>query len=221
MRSLRLLLAVVLLAVTPLAAQAGVGSELSEKGSFGFSLGAMRWFADEDAAEWQGHPVQIRLIGKAVFRYRANLDWVVSVETGFGWNSYAESDDLVTWVIPTTVGLERRVGELWGATTYLAGGAGFYVWGRRRDGDYLRDPVTFKALHATDPGLYVGLTAESPLTQYVTVTAQTSLHFIYSAHADDFEGELGGSDLFADLRLGVNYYFSPYEGLIWGESDEQ
>lgn len=221
MRRLCLLLAGILLAVTPLVAQAGIGSELNEKGSFGFSLGAMRWLADEDAAEWQGHPAQIRPIGKAVFRYRVNASWVVSIETGFGWNSYAESDDLVTWVIPTTVGAERRLGELWGATTYLAVGGGFYVWGRRRGGEFLLDSVTHKSLHATDPGIYAGFTAESPLTKYVTVMAQTALHFIYSAHAGDFEGELGGSDLFVDLRIGVNYYFSPYEGLIWGESDEQ
>jgi hypothetical protein len=221
MRRLPLLLAGLLLLTMPLAARAGIGSELTEKGSFGLSVGMMRWLEDEDAAEWEGHPAQIRPIAKAVFRYRANDTWVLSVETGFGWNSYAESDDLVTWVIPTTIGFERRIGDLWGAATSVAAGGGFYVWARRRDGNYLRDPITFNALHATDPGVYLGFTAEDGLTEYVTVMAQTQLHFIYSAHASDFEGELGGSDLFLDLRIGVNYYFSPYEGLIWGESDEQ
>jgi hypothetical protein len=50
---------------------------------------------------------------------------------------------------------------------------------------------------------------------------QIDLHFIYSTHKDDFTGRLGGNDLFLDLRLGVNYYFSPYEGLVWGDSEEQ
>jgi hypothetical protein len=221
MRGLCLLVAGTLLMLVPSPCHAGVGPELDGLASFGISLGVMNWLADEDAREHEGYSAQIRPIGKAVFRYRPNSTWTISVETGYGWNSYAESDNLITWVVPTTVGLERRLGDTWGSTTALAFGAGFYVWGQRRDGNCLQDPVTHKDLNATDPGAYLGLATESHLTPHVTFLGQIDLHFIYSTHKDDFTGRLGGNDLFLDLRLGVNYYFSPYEGLVWGDSEEQ
>lgn len=219
MRFFCVLLTSAVIALMPATSQAGIGPELDRTASFGVSMGAMRWLADKGAREWQEHPAQVRPIGKAVFRYRMNSTWLMSVETGFGWNSYAESDDLVTWVIPTTIGLERRFGELWGATTYFDFGAGFYVWAQRRGGHFIKDPVTNKDLHGIDPGVYAGVSGETHLTGHVTLTVHSTLHFMYETNSDDFPSGFGGNDLFIDLRAGLNYYFSPYEGLIWGGSE--
>lgn len=228
MKGLRALAVIALAVLVPGVSQATIGSELNGFGSFGISLGLMRWFSDADARRlrtpaeeadggWsyvEGSAAQVRPIGKAVFRYRVNRTYLVSVETGFGWNSYANSGNVVTWVIPTTVGIERRIGELKGTTASLCFGGGAYVWGRRKDSDFLLDPQTSRKLHAVDPGLYVGAASEFHLSGHVTCALHSTLHYILNLHDDDFPVTLGGDDLFADVRIGVNYYFSPYEGMV-------
>jgi hypothetical protein len=220
MRGLRVLAAVACLLLLPTMSQAGIGTELNGLGSFGASLGMMRWFADSDAAKFNGHAAQPRPIGKAIFRYRFNTDWLLSIETGYGWNSYPGSGDVVTSVIPTTFGIERRVGDLWGATTSAAAGAGFYVWARRQNGEFLKDPETAHDLHAIDPGVYIGGTGEFHMSTHVTCAIQTSLHYILNLSSDNFPTVLGGDDVFMDVRAGFNYYFSPSEGLIWKPKTE-
>lgn len=219
MKRLCLLVGCVLALGLPTSSQAGVSSELNGLGSFGISVGAMRWLADSDAAEWEGNAAQIRPIGKMVFRYRFSDQWAATVETGFGWNSYADSDNLVHWVIPTTVGAERRLGQYWGMTASLNVGGGIYVWGRRRGGNFLRDDVTQQKYHAADPGAFVGLVGEYHVDEHVTLTHQLTTTYIYSAHSDDFKAALGDDDLFVDVRIGVNYYFSTREGLILSEPE--
>jgi hypothetical protein len=215
MKGLRLLVAGLLLAALPATGRAAIGSELNGLGSFGISLGTMRWWADGDARSFQGQGAVPRLMGKAVFRYRVSTDWLVAMESGFGWNGYPESNDVTTWVIPSTLGLERRLRDVAGATTSLCFGAGAYVWGRWEQGSTMNDPVSHRALRALDPGLYGGLAGETHLSQHVTCAAHFTVHGILATHPSRFRGELEGTKLFTELRLGVNYYFSPYEGLIW------
>jgi len=219
MRGLRVLAGAACLLLLPAVSQAGIGTELNGLGSFGVSLGLMRWFADSGAAKYNGQAAQPRPIGKAVFRYRFNTDWLLSIETGYGWNSYPGSGDVVTSVIPTTFGLEKRVGELWGATTSAVAGAGFYVWARRQGGTFLKDPETAHDLHAIDPGVYIGGTGEFHMSSHVTCAIQTSLHYIVNL-GDKFPTVLGGDDVFMDVRAGFNYYFSTSEGLIWKPKSE-
>lgn len=214
MKKLSLLVGCVLALMLPGSSQAGISPDLNGLGSFGISVGAMRWLADGDATKWEGNAAQVRPIGKAVFRYRWNSTWAAAVEAGFGWNSYAESDDLVTWVIPLTLGFERHIGEYWGASTSINFGSGIFVWGRRRGGNFLHDEITQKKYHATDPGAFVGLVGEYHLAEHVTITNQLTATYVYSLHGDDFKASLGDDDLFVDLRIGLNYYFSTREGLI-------
>jgi hypothetical protein len=227
MKVLSLLGGVLLIALLPSISQAGIGSELNGMGSFGISLGGMQWLADSDARQYDGDELgpggnaQARLIGKAVFRYRMNTDWLMSMEVGFGWNGYPDSDDLVLWVIPGTIGLERRLRDYRGITTSLCFGGGVYVWGQRRHHNFLQDRETQQKYHALDPGAYVGLGGEFHLADYLTVTGITAAHYIYSTHKDDFKDRLGGDDLFVELRLGVNLYFAPREGLVLGEAEEK
>lgn len=220
MNGLRPLIGVLLIAALPSICHASIGPEYEHLASFGISLGAMRWLADGDAADYPGDDhgpggaAQIRPAGRAAFRYRFNRTWTMSVESGFGWNGYPEADNLVLWAIPLTLGAERRVGEMMGATTSLCFGGGIYVWGVRRSGEFLIDAKTQKDYHAGDPGLYLGLMGEFPISPVLTTIVQTTGNFIYSSHADDFEDRFGGSDFYMDLRIGLNYYFSPHEGLV-------
>jgi hypothetical protein len=219
---------VIALALFPGISVAGVGPELNDMGSFGFSLGAMRWFADSDAREYTapeihdtdgGGTAQIRPMLKANFRYRRNENWLLAVEVGFGWNSYPDTEDLTLRVTPFTVGLEKKMTEIYGTTAYWAFGAGLYHWTLRRGRDVMVDPVTFKDLTATDPGVYTGLTNEWHLTSSVTLMTQATFHFMLSTHGDDFKGMLGDSDMFADVKMGLNCYFSPHTG--FGKGDEE
>jgi len=216
------------LALFPAVSQAGIGSEFNGMGSFGGSLGVMRWFADSDAREYTAPPgdpiggggtAQIRPMLRASFRYRNTEKWVFCVDAGFGWNSYPDTDDLTLRVIPFTAGLERRIGEFSGATTYLGFGGGFYHWVLRRGRHVQLDPETYKELSSTEPGVYGSLTGEFHLSKNVSITTQTAVHFIYSVHSDDFKGTLGGNDIFAEMRLGLNCYFSPTTG--FGSDEEE
>jgi len=213
-----LLLGLALL-LTPGLCRAGIGTELNSLASFGVAGGVMQWLADDDARSFDGQSAQMRPMAKAVFRYRFNTDWLGAIEAGYGWNGYAESGDLTLVVIPLTIGVERRVAELWTMTTSLTAGTGIYVWGLRRDGEFLRDPETSEERQATDPGVYLGASGEFHVSSHVTSTIHWNWHYILSTHADDFPSALGGDDLFTELRIGLNYYFSPYEGLIWGTGE--
>jgi hypothetical protein len=215
MKGLRLLIAGLLIAALPGASRATIGSELNGLASFGAGIGVMRWLADKDARSFQGHAASFRPDGKLVFRYRIDTDWLVSLETGFAWNGYPESNDVTTWVIPSTLGVERRFRDVFGATTSFCAGAGAYVWGRWEAGQTMLDPVTSHPLHALDPGGYVGMAGEFHASEHVTCSTHLTVHGVLSTHGDEFKGMLGGTKMFTDLRVGVNYYFSPYEGMIW------
>jgi hypothetical protein len=215
MKGLRLLIAGLLIAAFPGAGRATIGSELNGLASFGVSAGVFRWWADKDARSFQGHTARVRPTGKAVFRYRIDTNWLVSLETGFGWNGYPETDDVTTYVIPCTIGVERRVRDMWGMTTSLCFGAGPYIWGRWEKGRTMLDPITSHPLHAVDPGGYLGLAGEFHASEHVTCATHFTVNGILATHGDEFKGMLHGSKMFTDLRFGVNYYFSPYEGLIW------
>jgi hypothetical protein len=220
MSGLRPLMGVLLIALLPGVGHAGLGPEYEHLASFGISIGGMRWLADSDAAKYPGDEhgpggtAQMRPAGRAAFRYRYNSTWTMSLEAGFGWNGYADSDNLVLWAIPLTIGAERRVAEVMGASTSLCFGGGIYVWGLRRGGEFLIDAKTQHDYHAGDPGGYLGLHGEFPMSPVLTMFLQTTGNFIYSAHSDNFPDRFGGSDFYVDLRVGLNYYFSTTEGLI-------
>ncbi len=227
MKGLRPLIGALLVALLPGLCQAGIGPEYENLASFGIGLGAMKWLADGDAADYPGDAAgpggasQPRPVGRAAFRYRFDSTWTMAVEAGFGWNSYPDSDNLVLWAIPVTVGAERRIGEVLGATTSACFGGGVYVWGLRRNSIFIKDAVTQQDYHAADPGAYIGLVGEIPMSRVLTLFVQTTGNFIYSTHSDDFKDRFGGSDFYTDLRIGLHYYFSTREGLIRGEPGEE
>ncbi len=220
-----LLLAGILLGLVPGVSHAELSSDLNNMGSFGISLGGMQFFADSDAREYAGDEygpggsAQLRPIGKAMFRYRWSQTWALAVETGFGWNSYPDSDDLVLRVIPLTIGLERRIRDISGAAVSACFGGGVYVWGLSREGEYLIDAETQQDYHTADPGLYLGLAGEFHVAPFLTMMGQLTANYIYSAHSNDFRASLGGDDIYADFRIGLHYYFSPLEGLLTKEPE--
>lgn len=226
MKGRSLLIGGILAALISGGAQAEIGSELNGMASFGADLGLMQWLADSDARSHdadqfgEGGSARPRPIGNIAFRYRKNETWALAVNGGFGWNSYPDSDNLILWVLPLTAGLERRIADFYGVTTSLSFGGGFYTWAVRRNGRYIIDSETQQRYTASDPGLYGGLVGEFHLAPHLTFISHLKMTFIYSAHGDDFKAAYGGSDLYTDFRVGLNYYFDTYEGFILGEAEE-
>jgi hypothetical protein len=190
-----------------------VYQSLREFGSFGANAGWMRFLSDEDAAD---SPI-IRPSMQGVFRYRFSEDWVGVGEFGFGWNSYQDKGDTVLTVISGTLGLYRHVSSFLNFDWKLGGGLGLYGWNYKFKGKTIRDPDpdSQQYLSATDPGLFTGLELERRIAKHVTLLMTTQYHFLFSANEDDFPTLLGGNDSFATMRFGVNYHFSPYEGILW------
>lgn len=196
------------------AAQRSVFQSLKDFGSFGVGAGIMSWVGDEDAST----DALIRPALDAVFRYRFSEKWVGVGEMGFGWNAYKDRGDTVMSAYSFTLGAFRHVGRPLGLDLRLGGGGGLYSW-RYKDtatiADVVEDPVTDQPYKGTDPGLFAGLEAEHRLTTHVTLMGQGLMHYIFSSNEEDFPTRFGGNDAMLQVRFGVNYHFSPYEGILW------
>lgn len=191
--------------------QQTVLQSLKDFGSFGSSVGGMLFLADGDVAE--GALIRPSLQG--TFRYRFSDSWVGVGEFGFGWNAFRERGDSVMTVTSGTLGLYRRLSGAAGLDWRLGAGAGCYRWNYKFNGRSLRDSQTKVFYRAFDPGLFAGLEVERRLTGHVTLLATTQIHTIFSKNKTDFPARFGDDDSFTAFRVGINYHFSPYEGILW------
>lgn len=184
---------------------------LRDFGAFGASAGGMLFLADDDAS--RGAKIRPSLQG--VFRYRFGDDWVGVGEFGFGWNAYEGKGDTVLTVTSGTLGVYRRVMDLVGLDLRAGAGAGFYRWNYKFEGKSIRDARTQLPLRAISPGVFGALELERRLTPHVTVLVTGQTHYLLSSNEEDFPSYLGGNDAFVTARFGVNYHFSPYQGILW------
>jgi hypothetical protein len=187
---------------------------LKEFGSFGASLGLMSFIADEDASK----DALVRPTLSTVFRYKFSEKWVGVGEFGFGWNAYKDRADTVMSVYSMAIGAFRHVGRPLGLDLRVGGGGGFYRWQYKDTAtiaEPVRDPQTELEYKGFDPGLFAGLEAEHRLSTHVTLLGQTQLNYLFSKNEEDFPTQFGSNDAFFQIRLGVNYHFSPYEGILW------
>ena len=195
----------------PEAAPKQILQSLVDFGSFGANVGLMRFLADEDASNDR----LVRPSLQGAFRYRFNERWVGVSEWGFGWNAYKDKGDTVLTVFSGTLGFYRHLSQALDLDWKVGGGFGIYSWKYKFSGKSIRDPQTQLQYQAIDPGLFTGLEAEKRLSPHVTLHGTAQLHYIFSANEDDFPTAFGGNDAYTSLRFGVNYHFSPYEGILW------
>ena len=194
-----------------------VFQSLAQFGSFGASGGGMLFLADEDASA--GALVRPSLQG--TFRYRFSRNWLGVGEFGFGWNAFESKGDTVLAVTSGTLGLYRHLSQLLDFDWKIGAGAGFYRWNYKFNGKSIRDPGTQLHLRSADLGLFGGMEAERRLTRHVTVVWTSQAHYIFSENEQDFPTLLGGNDAYVVSRIGVNYHFSPYEGILWERSQQR
>lgn len=183
---------------------------LRDFGSFGGSVGIMRVFGGDLGADAKIKPI---LLG--TFRYRFSDRWIGVADFGFGWNDFDAKEDTVLTFTFGTLGVVRTVAQPWGLQLRAGLGAGFYRWNYKWHGHSIRDPQTFRFYKGLDPGAYFGLEAERRITRYVTLTGTLRDHFVFTADEEQFEVLFDKNHSFVDLRIGVNYHFSPYEGMLW------
>jgi hypothetical protein len=180
--------------------------------SFGASLGYMKWIFDVDVAD----EARAKPIVQGVFRYRFSRNWILVGESGFGWNDYPEPEDAVAVVLPTTVGVLRRVGDPLGVALYGGVGAGIYYWDHKVKGKSFRDPWTENFQKGFEPGLFVTLEGERQVARQLTLTLTAQNHYMKSIHKDELPAAFGEDDDFLSVRLGLNFHWSPARGIIWG-----
>jgi hypothetical protein len=171
----------------------------------------MRFLSDQDASDG----AIIRPSMQAVFRYRFSEDWVGVGEFGFGYNAFKDKGDTVLTVMSGTIGLYRHISGALNFDWKLGAGAGFYGWNYKFNGKSIRDPETQLFLRGSGPGLFTGLEVERRIAKHVTLLMTNQYHFLFTANESDFPTLLGGNDSFFTMRFGVNYHFSPYEGILW------
>jgi len=188
-----------------------VFQSLRDFGSFGANVGGMLFMSDDDAS----NGAFVRPSLQSMFRYRFSEDWVGVGEFGFGWNSYEDRADTVLAVLSGTIGLYRHVSDLLDIDWKIGAGAGIYSCNYKFNGKSVRDPETELHLRAIDLGFFTGLELERRIAPHVTLLMTNQAHFLFSENKDDFPALLGGNDSFIAMRFGVNYHFSPYEGILW------
>lgn len=198
-------------AIEPAPKSKTVFQSLKTFGSFGMNAGGMLFILDKDARR----DAQIRPSLQSSFRYRFSDQLVGVAEFGYGWNAYRDRGDTVLAVTSGTLGLYKHMSDAIGLDWKFGGGAGFYRWNYKFNGNSLRDPQTDLLYRGIVPGVFVGLEAERRLTAHVTLLATGQTHYLFSGNKSDFPTAFGGSDAYLTMRVGVNYHFSPYEGILW------
>jgi hypothetical protein len=200
---------------------------LNQFSSYGFSTGLMKVQGGD-----LGKNAQVKPVLQAVFRYRFNDTWTGVGEFGFGWNSFKDQGDTVLAFNFGTLGAARSIGRHLGTEMRAAGGVGFYRWNYKYKGNSLRDsegrlvggvpgPGTQRFYRGIDPGLYVGLESEYRLTRHVTLLGILQQHYVFTADKEKFNRLFDENHGILSFRLGANFHFSPYEGILWTRNTQQ
>lgn len=198
------------------------GADIVGRGSIGASGGAMLFTTGTNyASDGLG---RARPIGHAVIKYNFTSRLAGVLESGYGWNSYGETEnntDTIAVVVPTTLGVEYRLRagntKIW---PHTALGIGLYSLGIKDSyRTWAEAGDNAERLTWTKPGWYGKLGAEYLFDNGVSINADVLLHRIL-AKDDKFETTQPGGDpdlsntwgteqtSFAEFRIGVNYYFT-------------
>ncbi len=187
--------------------------------SYGASMGFMK--VEGGDLGKNGH---MRPLLQGVFRYRASDKWIAVGEAGYGWNSETGPGDQVVTFTFGTAGVARRFAQIYGLDLRASLGAGFYRWDFKNKGKSLLDSYvdakgdtlgTQIPYRGISPGGYIGMEAERRIAQHVTVVALLQQHYIFTKDSTHYTQQFNMNHGFLGFRIGVNYHFSPEEGVLW------
>jgi opacity protein-like surface antigen len=194
--------------------EASTGDGLAGMGSLGFSIGAMKFLSGNELSDGAVRPI---LHGQ--FKYVLNDKLVIPLEGGWGWNAYGEGggfegpDSVGTLAVatPLTVGIDYRfqTGKP-SVVPRVGAGVGLYLLSIRSGRTTpSRDPVTDQKRKSTSPGLYGKGGVEFMLSPTFWLNTDLMYHMVLSADSDKYpRGWLDDNASFAELRVGLNYYFT-------------
>lgn len=160
-----------------------------------------------------------RLSGDLVFSYVfADHVWG-DVTVGYAWNRL-DTDDNRFWLesaVPITGGLRYLFYDGRTVRPYVGAGGGMYVWSiQSKDLGAAKDPNTFERLRRADPGIYATVGLERTMSKHIAATADGVWHHIFAQNTNDFPSGYNGNKSYAQLRLGVTFYFTLTERIDTG-----
>ena len=190
------------------------GDGLAGMGSLGASIGAMKYFSGSELSDGSVRPIL-----HAQFKYVWNEHLVMPLEAGWGWNSYGPGGDYdgidtlgtLAVVSPLTIGLDYRfqTGKP-SVVPRVGAGLGLYLLSIRAGNSHSsRDPITDQIRKSTSFGLYGKVGVEFMLKPTFWLNTDLIVHEIFSADAEAYpSGWLDDNAGFAELRVGLNHYFT-------------
>lgn len=184
-------------------------------GGIGFRGGMIKFIQDRITAE----DAKPRFSGDLVFSYDYSDHLWLDVTVGYAWNRL-DKDDERFWLatsVPLTAGFRYLVRDGRALRPYIGGGGGMYVWSiQSKDLGAAKDPITFERIRRADPGIYGVVGAERQMSKHISVTADGLYHYIFASDPEDFPSGYNGNKGYAQVRLGVTFYFTLSERIDTG-----
>ena len=160
-----------------------------------------------------------RLSGDVVFTYVWSDHVSLDLTLGYGWNRLenGSTEHYLATTSPLTLTARGflRDGKTW--RPYLAGGGGMYVWSiLTRDLGAAKDPLTFERLRRGRPGIHGLAGIERRMGKHISMTGDVGYHYVFAKNTDLFPSGFNGNKAYAQMRLGVTFYFSLSERIDTG-----
>jgi outer membrane protein W len=190
-------------------------TDLVDSGGIGARGGTMLFTQDVPTKE-EASP---RLSGDVVFSYVLTDHLTFDVTAGYGWNRLRSGtpDFYVATATPITLTTRYflRDGKIW--RPYVGAGGGVYVWSvLSQDLGAAKDPQTFERLRRARPGFHGLLGVERRMSKHISMTGDAGYHYILAKNLQDFPSGYNRDKAYAQIRLGVTFYFSLSERIDTG-----
>jgi outer membrane protein W len=190
-------------------------TDLLGSGGIGARGGTLLFTSDVPTKE-EASP---RLSGDLVFSY-VWLDHVtLDVTAGYGWNRLRSGTPDYYVVTATPITLTGRYflrdGKTW--RPYVGAGGGLYVWSvLTQDLGAAKDPVTFERLRRARPGIHGLVGMERRMSKNIAMTGDFGYHYIMAKDLQRFPSGYNLNKAYAQVRLGVTFFFSLSERIDTG-----
>lgn len=189
-------------------------TELVGTGGIGIRGGLMKFYQDKTIAD----DASPRLSGDLVFSYVYSDHLWLDLNVGYGWNRLGDDEDFwLATCVPVTGGIRYLIRDGRKMRPYLGGGVGMHVWSiQSKDLGASKDPITFERLRRADLGVYGLVGVERTMSKHIAMTADGVYHYIFAENTDDFPSGYNGNKGYAQVRLGVTFYFTLSERIDTG-----
>ncbi|HMI31316.1 MAG TPA: hypothetical protein VK527_06220 [Candidatus Limnocylindrales bacterium] len=195
-----------------------LATDLVGSGGIGVRGGTLIFTQDIPTKE-QARP---RLSGDLVFSYVRSDHLTFDITAGYGWNRLdSGTEDFYVMTATPITGTARyflRDGKVW--RPYVGAGGGMYVWSvLSKDLGAAKDPATFERLRRARPGLHGVAGMERQMSKHITMTGDVGYHYILAKDVEHFPSGYNRDKAYAQVRVGVTFFFSLSEKIDSGLPD--